>query len=379
MWYLQLDTLAILAAFCLGIALFRLCTKNTKNQLLLWLMPVAEGLILLYISERLAVFYGLYILIGVLCTKILFRFPKKWLFALFSLGSLVPFFLSRSESFGFSLPFLFVSIGIAYQMLKMIDGFYYVYFTQEAVDPLIFVNYMLFLPVFTAGPIFRYREFADACRKPVAMNGGEFTEDCKRLILGMFKKVVLSAIGIRMLQALLKTQLHWYTSVAIALLCYLTLYFDLSGYSDIAVAFGRVAGFAVPENFKSPWKAPSFTQFWRCWHASLSNWIREHIFILLHKKKLNRWASAALCLLTMVVMSLWHGFCWAYFFAGLYNGLLLAAENLLHLTTVNKRKTKKSVFFLRCFGVNALFALNTLVFLMPPEQVLAVLQGFFAR
>ena len=56
MWYLQLDTLAILAAFCLGIALFRLCTKNTKNQLLLWLLPVVEGLILLYISERLAVF-----------------------------------------------------------------------------------------------------------------------------------------------------------------------------------------------------------------------------------------------------------------------------------------------------------------------------------
>lgn len=379
MWYLQLDTLAILAAFCLVVALFRLCTKNKKNRVLLWLLPVAEGLILLYISQRLVIFYGLYILIGLVCTRILFLFPKKWLFALFSLGALVPFFLSRSESFGISLPFLFVSIGIAYQMLKMIDGFYYVYFTREAVNPLIFVNYMLFLPVFTAGPIYRYREFADDCQKPVAMNGAEFTEDCKRLIRGMFKKVVLSAIGLRMLQVLLGTQLHWYTSATIALLCYLTLYFDLSGYSDIAIAFGRIAGFAVPENFKSPWKAPSFTQFWRCWHASLSNWIRDHIFVLLHKKKLNRLASAALCLLTMVMMSLWHGFYWAYFLAGLYNGLLLAAENLLHLTTVNKRKTKKSVYMIRCFAVNALFALNTLVFLMSPQQVLSVLQGFLAR
>ena len=63
MWYLQLNTLAILAAFCLVVALFRLCTKNKKNRVLLWLLPVAEGLILLYISQRLAIFYVLYIII----------------------------------------------------------------------------------------------------------------------------------------------------------------------------------------------------------------------------------------------------------------------------------------------------------------------------
>ncbi len=254
--------------------------------------------------------------------------------------------------------------------------YYHVYFAEEQIDTLVFLNYMLFLPVFTAGPIFRYREFAASCRSPVPADSGELVENFKRIIRGMFKKLVLSTMGLWALKELLARNAHWYVSVLATLGSYLILYFDLSGYSDIAIAFGRLAGFAVPENFRSPWKAASFTQFWRCWHASLSGWIRDHIFVLFGKRRLGRWASAALCLVTMVVMSLWHGFNLMYLAAGLYLGVLLAAESLLHLTTVNRRRTKRAVYVLRCVAVNALFALNTLVFLLTPEQVLFVLRGF---
>ncbi len=121
---------------------------------------------------------------------------------------------------------------------------------------------------------------------------------------------------------------------------------------------------------------PQLYQFWRSWHATLSDWIREHIFVVVRGKKLGRWASAALAFTAMLVMGLWHGFQISYVVAGCYNGLLLAGENLFSLTTVNRRKVKKSTFFLRCAAVNFLFGLNTLVFTMPSDKVLFVLRCF---
>ena len=95
------------------------------------------------------------------------------------------------------------------------------------------------------------------------------------------------------------------------------------------------------------------------------------------KKRLGRGISALIALVTMVVMSLWHGFNLPYLLAGVYNGVLLALENLLGLTTVNKRKAKKPVLLLRALAVNFLFALNTLVFTLSADQVPAVLRGLF--
>lgn len=376
MWYLQLDTLCLLAILVTGTAIFQKCTHYRQMKRLLWLLPVAELAILAVISIPLTGFYIVYILLGLLCGWALHRWRSGYLFVLFSLLALVPFFLGRWEAFAAALPFPYVTIGLSFQMLKVIDIYYHIYYTQDRIDPLIFVNYMLFLPVFTSGPIFRYREFSATVNAPVVLTATEFTADFKRIIRGMFKKVVVTVLGIYLMQTLLSYGAHWYLSLCALVCSYVIIYCDLSGYSDLAIGFGRIAGFAVPENFKTPWKSPSFTQFWRCWHASLSNWIREHIFILLNKRRLNRGVSALVGIVTMIIMSLWHGFNWLYLVAGIYNGVLLAIENLLQQTTVNKRKTKKPVYVARCLFVSAAFALNTLVFTLTPEQLLQVLRGF---
>jgi alginate O-acetyltransferase complex protein AlgI len=284
--------------------------------------------------------------------------------------------LSRGASFGISLPFLFVSTGIAFNMLKLIDVYYFVYYAETKIDPLVFIHYMLFLPVFTSGPIFRYRDFQKTYRDPLPLTGAEFTDGFKRVLRGLFKKVVLAAWLQTLLAWLLTSSGHWYISCLAVLCSYGILYFDLSGYSDIAIAFSRMAGFDAPENFKKPWAAPSFTQFWRSWHATLSDWIREHIFVVVRGKKLSRYFTAALAFTAMLVMGLWHGFQIPYLIAGCYNGLLLAGENILSLTTVNRRKVKRSTFILRCAAINFLFGLNTLVFTMPSEKVLFVLRSF---
>ena len=376
MWYLQPDTLLILCIFSLGLACVRKCRNNTYGTWTLRLLPLLEFLFLIYVSWRLALLYVLYLGLGLVCAELLFRCRHAWVFLLCSAAALIPLLLRRSGDLGLTLPFVFVSIGIAYQTLKLIDVYYFVYFMKERVDRTAFVNYMLFLPTFTAGPLFRYQSFVASCRRPVPPASGELVKNFLRIIRGLFKKLVLSAAGLWALEALLAHSAHWYVSVLATLGSYLILYFDLSGYSDIAIAFGRIAGIAVPENFKAPWKAASFTRFWSSWQASLSGWFRDHVFALAGKRRSSYRAVAAMNLLTMVLFALWHGFHPLCLTAGLCLGLLLAAESLLGVTAGQRRDMKMPVYVLRCVIVNGLFALCTLGLLLTPEQVLFVLRGF---
>ncbi len=375
MWYLQVDTLLAIAAFSLALGLGRKLLSPGACKVL---APLASLGIIAWISLPLAVFNLLYALAGWALARLLGTVPhgKKGLFPLFSLLALVPFLLSRGEAFGLILPFPLVAIGLAFQMLKVIDGFYYVYYGGQRVELLPYLAYLLYLPLFTSGPIFRYRDFLRTWEAPLPLTVEELTGDVQRIIRGLFKKVVLARLAVDTLAALTGQELCLPVSLGAAAVSWLILWLDLSGYSDIAIGFGRMGGYDVPENFKKPLRAASFTQFWRSWHATLSDWIREHIYVVVAKRKLSRGISALIAFVTMVVMSLWHGFNLPYLLAGCYNGLLLAGENLLGLTTVNRRKAKRWVLAVRCLLVNFLFALNTLVFTLPPETAAAVLRGF---
>ena len=198
----------------------------------------------------------------------------------------------------------------------------------------------------------------------------------KRFIKGMFKKMVVLYFVSTFFTFLVGAEKHWYISLAVVVFSYLFLFFDLSGYSDIAIAVGSVMGYTVPENFRKPWAAASFTQFWRNWHITLSDWVREHIFVVLNGKRLGRLASAGMGFLVMFVMEMWHGFTLPYIIGGVYNGLCLGLENLFGLTTVDKRKMNKVVYVIRCIIVNALFAFNTLLMTVNTEQFIEIIRGF---
>jgi alginate O-acetyltransferase complex protein AlgI len=246
-------------------------------------------------------------------------------------------------------------------MLKAIDALFFVYYTEMKIPFLTYANFILFIPTFTAGPIFRYRDFAKNFANPKPVNSKDLEYIFSRIVKGLFKKVVLAELVIIIFKHLQTLPLNPAVAFAVIAASYFTLYFDLSGYSDIAVGFGRLCGYSVPENFKNPFTAASFTAFWRNWHVSLSDWIREHVFIIVMNKRLNKLQSAAIGFFTMFIMSLWHGFNLPYVIAGSYNGAFLAIENLLSLTSVNKMK-RGFVFYLRCFAVNFLFGINTIVF-----------------
>lgn len=378
MWYLQVDILlrllTAIGAMLLLSGLSRLILKKDLSPKVLIFASIA---IIAYVSPQLALFSAGYALITFIFARILrpLKKTRRFFFVFFSILCTVPFFYGRMTEFFPQLPVIITFVGIAYHMLRAVDAMYFVYYTEMKVPFLTYMNYMLFFPTFTSGPIFRYRDFQKVFQKPAPLTADRFITCVKRFIKGMFKKMVVLYFVTTVFQFLIGSPKHWYISILIVILSYLLLYFDLSGYSDIAIAAGSVMGYTVPENFRKPWAAASFTQFWRNWHITLSDWVREHIFVVLNGRKLGRWASAGMGFLVMFVMEMWHGFTLPYIIGGVYNGLCLGLENLFGLTTADKRKMKKSVYIIRCITVNGLFAVNTLLMTVTPSQLVEIVKG----
>ncbi len=379
MWYLQTDVLLRLliatGSMLLISGFSRLIFKKDLGPKVLVLADIA---VIAYVSWQLALFSIGYALITFIFARILRPLKKgrRFFFVFFSLLCTVPFFYGRMTEFFPQLPVIITFIGVSYHMLKAVDAMYFVYYTEMKIPFLTYMNYMLFFPTFTAGPIFRYRDFQKVFNKPVPLTADRFIMCVKRFIRGMFKKMVVLYFISTFFMYLIDLEKHWYISLTILLFSYLFLYFDMAGYSDMAIAVGSVMGYTVPENFRKPWAAPSYTQFWRNWHITLSDWVREHIFVVLNGKRLGRWASAGMGFMVMFIMDMWHGFTIPYIVGGIYNGIVLGLENLLGLTTADKRKTNKIIFVSRCVIVNAIFALNTLLMTVSTEQLVEILKGF---
>ena len=374
MWFLRADTFIGISLISLVLALcgrLRFLSDKARMNVLALLCNLFVG----WVDWRLLLFYLVYI-------AAIFGFSrispegKRLKGAVFITGCLIcvlPLFFVRLWPAGQAI----VVTGLAFSVLRGADIMYYVHYTNEKPDFMVLYNYMLFVPALTAGPVFRYRDFKRAAEELKPVNTPDFTAAVKRMIRGLFKSIVAAKLLMEVFEHFSKPG-EPYTLPVSALLVvssYMILFFNLSGYADIAIAMGRLCGFIVPENFKKPWKAASFTQFWRSWHSTVSDWIREHVYILLHNKRLSKVKSAGIALVVMVVMALWHGFTVPFLTTGLYLGVLLAAENLLGLTSPGKKWTPKRV--LRCFVVNFLFGINTLLFITDFRTALDIVLGLF--
>lgn len=379
MWFLQADIFLRLLIACAAFAVLGWILRRSGRQAKLspWLIA-ADLALFWYVSRRLAVFYALYALIT--CGFIAFLEAykgrgRKYLFAALCFGCAVPVFIARFWEAFPQYPALVAMVGISYTMLKAVDGLYYTYYTGEHVPLVKYANYLLFFPVITAGPIMRYRDFARSYDAPQPVTAEVSVACAKRMILGLFKKVVAYELVILVFRRLLEFESVFYVSFAVAAVSWLLLWLDMSGYADVAIALGGLLGYTVPENFKTPLKAGSMTQYWRNWHVTLGDWIREHVFIIVSGRRLSKWAGAAIGFGSMLFMGLWHGFHWIYVIYGCLNGILIAFENLAGLTTVSRRAKKPYKIF-RCAVANFIFAINTLFFTLTPEQLVAVLRGF---
>ena len=188
-----------------------------------------------------------------------------------------------------------------------------------------FAAFALFFPTLLAGPIKRYQQFHSAPR----LLAEDIAYGLSRIVLGLFKKIALAdsvaGIALRLAVPDQVTPLGlWLAMYAYAA----QIYFDFSGYSDLAIGAARLLGYRVPENFDWPYLAADLPSFWRRWHISLSSWIRDYLYIPLGG---NRGSTARVCVNLVVVMALcglWHGPAWHFVIWGVWHGLGLAATQV---------------------------------------------------
>ena len=195
-------------------------------------------------------------------------------------------------------------------------------------NPIDFACYVSMFPQLVAGPIIRFSEIDDQLRRRTHTLE-KFSRGVAFLSLGMAKKVLLAnpcgKIADSVFDAGSALPLDaWYGVVAYSF----QIYFDFSGYSDMAIGLGLMLGFVFPKNFDSPYKSSSITEFWRRWHQSLSSWLRDYLYVPLGGNRLGRRRTYVNLALVMLLGGLWHGAAWNFVVWGGLHGALLATERM---------------------------------------------------
>lgn len=201
---------------------------------------------------------------------------------------------------------------------------------RPARNFLAFACYVSLFPQLVAGPIIRFQDLADQliCR---THTWEKFSRGVLLFQFGLAKKVILanpcgSVAEAAFNAGTLECLQAWWGLLGYAF----QIYFDFSGYSDMAIGLGLMFGFTFPENFNSPYRSASITEFWRRWHITLSTWLREYLYIPLGGNRHGRLRTYLNLFLVMLLGGLWHGAAWNFVIWGSYHGLLLAAERAWH-------------------------------------------------
>ena len=187
-------------------------------------------------------------------------------------------------------------------------------------------------PQLIAGPIVRYEDI-DSQLGARTLSLERFGKGAVRFIIGLGKKVLLANLcgsvfdGVHASGADISTLSAWCGALSYTF----QIYFDFSGYSDMAIGLGQMLGFDFLENFNYPYAAESVTDFWRRWHISLGTWFREYVYIPLGGNRVRVWKHIRNILIVWLLTGLWHGASWNFVLWGLYYGILLILEKYVFL------------------------------------------------
>jgi alginate O-acetyltransferase complex protein AlgI len=235
-------------------------------------------------------------------------------------------------------------IGISFITFQALSYIIDVYRERSPVEHrlLNFAVYMGSFPKLIMGPITPYHKLHPQIRR-IDINRTDFAEGCRRFMIGLGKKILiadkLAPVANQIFAIPVSQQsagLAW-----LGIICFtLQIYFDFSGYSDMAIGLGRMCGLTLMENFNFPYVAGSIKDFWRRWHISLAHWLRDYLFLPIaysvsrkikaHKLlgiKAENWAYYLGSFMTMTLCGLWHGASWTFVLWGTFYGLLLILEH----------------------------------------------------
>ncbi len=197
--------------------------------------------------------------------------------------------------------------------------------TKSFMDLLLFMS---FFPQFIQGPILRYEEFSPqiTCR---TVSPEKTVSGARRFITGLAKKIIISSAAAKIvdsvfaMEGLIDWRLAWLGGICYAI----QLYFDFSGYSDMAVGLARMFGFGIIKNFDYPYSASSVRNFWRRWHISLSTWFRDYLYIPLGGNRKGKVRKHLNRMIVFLCTGIWHGADWTFIVWGLLHGVLVNLED----------------------------------------------------
>ena len=249
---------------------------------------------------------------------------------------------SLNNIFGTELPAaeLILPLGVSFFTFKSMSYVIDVYRDESArarrfSDMLLYIS---FFPQAVSGPISRFGQFASGIDAP-RPDAERAARGLRRFTVGFAKKALLSETAAAVVNTAfgLGNGLDWRMAWLGAIAYTLQIYFDFSGYSDMAIGLGTLFGFETPENFDYPYISSSITEFWRRWHLSLSFWFRDYLYIPLGG---GRQGTARKCLNKAVVFllcGLWHGASWTFVLWGAWHGLLSAIESALPMKKLQEK------------------------------------------
>ena len=286
----------------------------------------------------IGVFYGCGLAIGKAQTR---KWKKFWLIVsvvvgigLLAVFKYADFFVENfNAATGLSIPLLRLAlpVGISFYTFQSLSYTIDVYRGSVPVqkNPISFGAYVTLFPQLIAGPIVRYSAVARELDSRThswedAMLG------IRRFLLGLGKKIILAdnfALLISLFRESKEQSVLFYWMYAIAFT--LNIYFDFSGYSDMAIGLGRIFGFHFIENFNYPYLSKSVTEFWRRWHMSLGSWFRDYVYIPMGGNRVPKWRWVLNIFTVWMLTGFWHGAAWNFILWGLGFGVLLLIEKLV--------------------------------------------------
>ena len=266
------------------------------------------------------------------------RQKKFWLLvsvvisvALLGLFKYADFFIGSFNSLtGLGLPMLRLAlpVGISFYTFQCLSYTIDVY--RGEVPPqkniLSFGAYVSMFPQLIAGPIVRYCDIARQLENRTH-SWEQVSRGLRRFLVGLSKKVILAdnfALLIKLFRESDEKSVLFYWLYALAFL--FNIYFDFSGYSDMAIGLGRIFGFDFPENFNYPYLSKSVTEFWRRWHMTLGSWFRDYVYIPMGGNRVGRGRWMFNILTVWMLTGLWHGAAWNFVLWGLFFGVMLMIE-----------------------------------------------------
>ncbi len=234
-------------------------------------------------------------------------------------------------------------VGISFFTFSVLSALFDVYRDNAPApkNPLDFALFVSFFPKLSSGPIIQYKDMMPQM-EALSVTKDRLESGLRVFVVGLAKKVLLAntlGLAFTAVSDLPTAELSMVTAWIGALSYTFMLYFDFSGYSDMAVGLGRVFGFHLPQNFQYPYCSDSVSVFWRRWHASLGAWFRDYVYIPLGGSREGDGKTVRNLLVVWLLTGVWHGANWTFLVWGLYHGLILILEKFVFAGVIEKLPT----------------------------------------